>query len=252
VAAPLSVVGGWLVAVALVLVPMPRSLRYRLRLAAPTAARRADRFAGAALPLIAAAILALLVATLRPGSPPSLRLWLVGAAIGLATGVPFALERRSLRRRVSAIAPLAEPSAVGAHTTAGTRAAAEALDGGDTAGAETLLAPLVEAGSDPEALRLAALLSARTGRARAARLQALSAAQLDPARWDALLDTGVALCRRGRFAEGVRLLERGAELSGRSRPALLLLAAGDATAGRLREAASALDEANGVSEPRPR
>jgi Flp pilus assembly protein TadD len=110
----------------------------------------------------------------------------------------------------------------------------------------------MEAGSDPEALRLAALLSARTGRARAARLQALRAAQLDPARWDALLDTGVALCRRGRFAEGVRLLERGAELAGRSQPALLLLAAGDATAGRLREAVSVLDEANGVSEPRPR
>lgn len=239
--------GAWPLAVVVALVPMPRTLRYRLRLAAPEAARRADLLAGAALPVILVAVVGLLVAAIPPGVPPALRLWSVGAAIGLATGIPFALERRGLRRRAASIPPLAEPTAVGAHTSAATRAAAEALDRGDTAGAGAMLVPLLEGEPDPESLRLAAVLSARSGRARDARFRALRAAQLDGARWDALLDTGAALCRRGRFADGVRLLERGAELSGRSPAALLVLAAGSAMAGRLREAAAAMDEAEGVA-----
>ncbi|TMD09512.1 MAG: hypothetical protein E6J03_01580 [Chloroflexi bacterium] len=239
--------GAWPLAVVIALLPMPRSLRYRLRLATPGAARRADRLAATALPVIVVATLALLVAAIAPGTAASLRLWSVGAAIGLATGIPFVLERRGLRRRVATLPPLPEPAALGAHTAEATRAVAEALDRGDAAAARTLLVPLLEADPEPEALRLAALLAARAGRARDAGLQALRAAQLDTARWDALLDTGAALCRRGRFGEAVRLLERGAELSGRSRPALLLLASADATAGRLREAVAALDEAEGVS-----
>ncbi len=240
----------WPLAVVLALLPMPRSLRHRWRLAAPAAARGADRLAAAALPAVVTATLALLGAALLPATPPPLRLWSVGAAVGLATGIPFTAERRGLRRRVNAIPALAEPAAAGPHTTARTRPAAEALDRGDPGAAAALLEGLAEAGADPEALRLAALAAARTGRVRAARLAALRAAQLDPARWDALLDTGAVLCRRGRFAEGVRLLERGAELSGRSPAALLVLAAGDAAAGRLREAVGALDEAAGVSRYR--
>jgi predicted Zn-dependent protease len=240
----------WLLAAMLALLPMPRSLRYRWRLTAPGAAGRADRIAAAALPVIAVATAAPLCAALLPATPPLLRLWSAGAAVGLATGIPFAMERRSLRRRVVGIPPPAEPVAVGVHTTALTRPAAEALDGGDPEPAAALPGALDdEEVRDPEVLRLAALAAARTGRVRAARLAALRASQLDPARWDALLDTGAALCRRGRFAEGVRLLERGAELSGRSPAALRVLAAGDALAGRLREAVSALDEAGGVSGP---
>jgi len=242
----------WVLAAMLALLPMPRSLRYRWRLTAPGAARRADRIAAAALPVIAVATLALLCAAILPATPAPLRLWSAGAAVGLATGIPFAMERRSLRRRVAGIPPLAEPVAAGMHTTPLTRHAAEALDGGDPGPAAALPGALDdedEEGRDPEVLRLAALAAVRTGRVRAARLAALRASQLDPARWDALLDTGVALCRRGRFAEGVRLLERGAELSGRSPAALLVLAAGDAVAGRLREAASALEEAGRVSGP---
>ncbi|MEA2671161.1 MAG: hypothetical protein QOG45_1381 [Chloroflexota bacterium] len=240
----------WVLAVARAVLPAPRSLRYRLRLTAPAAARRADRLAAAALPVIAVATLALLGAALLPATPPPLRLWSAGAAVGLVTGIPLAMERRGLRRRVAGIPPLAEPVAVGAHTTTPTRAAAEALDRGDPAPAAALPGALDDGqGRDPEALRLVALAAARTGRVGAARLAALRASQLDPARWDALLDTGAALCRRGRFAEGVRLLERGAELSGRSPAALLVLAAGSAVAGRLREAVGALDEAGGVSGP---
>jgi tetratricopeptide (TPR) repeat protein len=239
----------WPAALALALLPMPRSLRHRLRLALPGAARRADRLAAAALPAIAVASLALLMAAALPGSPTSLRLWSLGAAAGLATGIPFALERRRLRRRAGGIPAPREPEAVGPHTAESTRGAAEALDAGDLPRAAALLEPLREA-RDPEVLRLAALVSARAGRARAARLEALGAAQLDPARWDALLDVGSSLCRRGRFAEGVRLLQRGAELSGRSPAALLALASGEAVAGRLHEAVSALDEAGGVSGPR--
>jgi hypothetical protein len=240
----------WVLTAILALLPMPRSLRYRWRLTAPGAARGTDRIAAAALPVIAVATVALLGAALLPATPPPLRLWSVGAAAGLATGIPFAMERRSLHRRVAGIPPPAEPVAVGVHTTALTRPAAEALDGGDPEPAAALPGALDdEQGRDPEVLRLAALAAARTGRVRAARLAALRASQLDPARWDVLLDTGAALCRRGRFAEGVRLLERGAELSGRSPAALRVLAAGDAVAGRLREAVSALDEAGGVSGP---
>jgi tetratricopeptide (TPR) repeat protein len=217
------------------------------------AARRADRLAAAALPILTLATLALLLLAAVPrtvGGVP--RLWLLGAAIGLATGLPFALERRTLRRRAAAIPPLVDPPALGTHTTGPEAAVAGAVDRGDLGTAQAMLVPLLEDGSNPEALRLGALIAARRGEVRAARLQALRAAQLDPSRWDALLDTGAALCRRGRFAEGVRLLNRGAELAGRSRPALLVLAAGHATAGQLREAVSAFDEARGLSAPRGR
>ena len=244
--------GAFLLGIVLALVPMPRGLRYRLRLRAPAAARRADRLAGAALPVIVGAVVALLVAAIPPGTAPSLRLWSVGAAVGLATGIPFALERRGWRRRVATLPPLVEPAAAGPHTTEATRAAAEALDRGDATATGELLAPLLGAEPQPEPLRLAALVSARAGRSRDARLQALRASQLDPERWDVLLDVGVALCRRGRFADGVRLLERGAELSGRSRPTLLLLASGEAIAGRLRDAVTVLDEIEGVSRGRRR
>jgi hypothetical protein len=243
--------GAWPLALVLALLPMPRSLRYRVRLGAPLAARRADVLATAALPLIVVGVLALLTAAIPPSTAPSLRLWSVGAAIGLASGIPFALDRRALRRRVASLPPPPEPRAVGTRTDEATRAAAETLDRGDDAGAGALLAAL-EGEPDPERLRLAALLAARAGRGRAARLQALRASQLDAGRWDVLLDVGAALCRRGRFADGVRLLERGAEVSGRSRPALLLLASGEAIAGRLREAASVLDEIEGVSRDRRR
>lgn len=207
--------GAWPLAVVLALLPMPRTPRYRLRLAAPAAAARADRLAATALPVIVVATLGLLAAAIAPGTPSSLRLWSVGAAIGIATGIPFALERRMLRRRAASIPPLPEP--------------------------------VLEADPGPDGLRSEALLAAHAGRGREARLLALRAAQIDPGRWDVLLDTGAALCRRGRFADGVRLLERGVDLSRRSRPALVLLAAGAATAGRLKEAAAAMDEAEGVS-----
>jgi hypothetical protein len=244
-------VGDLLLGIVLALVPMPRGVRYRLRLRAPGAARRADRLAGAALPVIGITVVGLLVAAIPPGPPTSLRLWSVGAAVGLATGIPFALERRGWRRRIATLPPLAEPVASGPHTGEATRAAAEALDRGDVAAAGALLAEL-EDEPDPERLRLAALHAARAGRGGAARLQALRASQLDPGRWDVLLDAGVALCRRGHFTAGVRLLERGVELSGRSRPALLLLASGEAVAGRLREAVTVLDEIEGVSRGRRR
>lgn len=242
----------WLAAVGIALLPMPRGLRYRWRLAAPGAAARADRIAGTALAALWIGILALLLAGAWPGQQPSLRLWCAGAAVGLATGLPYVLERRSLRRRLATLAPLVEPAAAGPHTTDATRTVAEALDHGDLAAAAELLGPGVERSDDPEALRLGALLAARRGTVRPARMLALRAAQVDPARGDALLDAGAALCRRGRFPEGLRLLERGAELSGRSRSALTLLATGAATAGRLREAAAALDEAEGVSGRRRR
>jgi tetratricopeptide (TPR) repeat protein len=240
--------GSILGAVALVLLPMPRTLRYRLRLRAPVVSRRADRLADATLPVMLLAILALVVAAAWPRPPGGLpRLWPAGAALGLATGVPFAVERRGLRRRVAGVPPLDEPAAHGPHTGSVEGPAATAVEAGDVVLALEMLEPLLEGRPTPEALRLRALLAARGGDVRAARLHALHAAHVDPHRWDALLDVGIALCRRGRFAEGARLLERGVELSGRSPAALETLAAGRAAAGRLHEAAAALDEAEGVS-----
>jgi thioredoxin-like negative regulator of GroEL len=57
--------------------------------------------------------------------------------------------------------------------------------------------------------------------------------------------TGLALVQRGRFGEGNRLLERAAEVSRGHHRAELMLAHGMRTAGRLREAAEALDRLSG-------
>jgi thioredoxin-like negative regulator of GroEL len=57
--------------------------------------------------------------------------------------------------------------------------------------------------------------------------------------------TGLALAQRGRFGEGVRLLERAAEVSTGHHRAELMLAHGTLLAGRLREAAEALDRSRG-------
>ena len=245
----LSALGG----VALAVLPMPRSLRHRLRLRAPTAARCADRLADAALPAIVLALLGLALAVACPRTPAGVpRLWLAGAALGLATGIPFATERRQLRRRARGLGQPPDPLPRGPHTTAREAAVVEAIEAGDDAVARERLDPLLAAAPAVEPLRLGALLEARRGAGGASRVLALRAVQLDARRWDVLLDAGAALCRRGRFQDGLQLLERAVELSGRSRHALLVLAAGQAVSGRLREASATLDEADGLSEARRR
>jgi Flp pilus assembly protein TadD len=121
------------------------------------------------------------------------------------------------------------------------------MEWGDLAGARERVDLLLAGGPTAEALRQRALLEARGGASRAARLLAQRAVQVDPRRWDALLDVGAVLCNRGRFRDGLQLLERGVELSERSGRALLVLAAGQAVAGRLHEASATLDEADRLS-----
>lgn len=243
----LSALGG----VALALLPMPRSLRHRLRLGAPAAARCADRLADAATPAIVLALLTLAGTATWPHPPGGVpRLWLAGAALGLATGIPFTAERRRLRRRVRGLGQPPEPRPRGPHTTARELPVVEALEADDDRLARERLGALLAGAPGAEALRLAALLEAGRGAAGAARLLAVRAVQDDARRWDALLDAGSALCRRGRFRDGLHLLERAAELSGRCRRALLVLAAGQAVSGRLREASAILDEVDRLNAAR--
>jgi Flp pilus assembly protein TadD len=94
-------------------------------------------------------------------------------------------------------------------------------------------------------LRSGAMACAVLRDQRAARALALRAVQLDPLRWEVAAQTGLALAQRGRFGEGVRLLERAAEVSKAHHRAELMLAQGTLLAGRLREAAEALDRSRG-------
>jgi len=230
---------------ALALVPVPRPLRYRLRLRFPAAAPRADALADRAILviLVAAVACAVLAAGPHRWLPAGVdRFWLVGAGLGFALGIPFALDRRVLRRRLRDLPPLeipAPPLAVAGDPHA---PAAAALAAGDPAEAALLLAPAVAADPpDVDALRLAALAAVAIGDWRVARACALRAVKVDPGRWQVLVEIGTALCRGGRFSDGVRMLEQAVQSSRGSPSAQFALAQGLATAGRLREAVAILD-----------
>lgn len=229
------------------------------RARSPGASRRLDRLADAS-PLILAGLCAVaVVAAVLPSAalPPGLdRVWLIGAAVGLATGVPFAADRRSLRRRVRDLPPAPDPLAVAPAPGAPHREAALALAAGDVdAAVAALTGPLAAADPpDVEAHRLRGLAAAAAGDRRTARAYALRTQQLDGARWDALTDTGLVLCRGGNGREGRRLLLRAVDVSAGDPAAEMALAQGLAMSGRLRDAVAALDRATGRGRPlrRPR
>jgi hypothetical protein len=221
---------------------MPRPTRYRLRMRHPQAARVSDAAADHALPLLLLLIFALLLAGLRPGLDSALRLFWIGSAFGLLTGVPLVHERRRLRRRLRELPPVADPldelrAALPDHP-----AAAAVADGDPQLGLAQ-----VEAldRDDPVRLRVGAMASALLGDAKGARARALRAVQVEPPVWEVPAATGLQLCRLGRFGEGVRLLERAVEASGGTWRAELMLAHGMALAGRLRDAVEALDRSQG-------
>jgi len=228
----------WVGGVLLGAVPMPRPLRYRIRLRHPAAAHVSDAVADRMLGVLLVVALLLFVIGIRPGMDGALRLFWIGSALGLLTGVPLVMERRSLRRRLRALPPVTDPleellRALPEHP------AALALQRGDPGEALRLVREAPR--DDPDALRAGAMACAVQRDQRTARALALRAVQLDAARWPVASQTGLALAQRGRFGEGVRLLERGAEVSGGHHHAELLLAHGMLLAGRLRDAAEALD-----------
>jgi hypothetical protein len=242
VAAARVPLAAWVGGVALALAPMPRPTRYRLRLRHPVAARASDQLADHALPvlLLVAAVLGLI--GLLPGTNPALRLFWIGSALGLLTGLPFVVERRRLRGRLRELPPVRDPLDDLAAALPDDPAASFLRDGDPQAA----LADVARRDrDDPAALRIGALAAAMVGDETTARGRALRAVQVEPPVWEVPAATGLCLCRQGRFGEGVRLLVRAGDVAGGHYWAELMLAHGMALAGRLRDAAEALDRAQG-------
>jgi hypothetical protein len=230
--------GEWLGGALLGAVPMPRPVRYRLRLRHPGAARRGDAVADRMLPVLLVVALLLAVIGVRPSMDPAFRLFWIGSALGLLTGLPLVHERRRLRRRLRSLPAVADPveelvralpSAHALHSDPGA-----ALRSVETA-----------ARDDPVALRVGAMACALLGDQKGARARALRAVQVDRSQWEVPSQTGLALARAGHFGEGIRLLERGVDVSGGHHRAELMLATGMRMAGRLRDAVEAFDRARG-------
>ncbi len=232
----------WVGGFALGVAPMPRPARYRLRMRHPRAARCSDALAEYALVTLLGLIVVLLVLGLRPGLDAALRLFWVGSAFGLLTGLPYVVERRGLRRRLATLPPVHDPVEEMCAALPDEPAVAR-LRAGDPAGALTVVPGRDR--DDPVGLRVGAMAAAMAGDLKAARARALRAVQVEPPVWEVPAQTGLYLCRTGRFGEGIRLLERAVEVSGGHHRAELMLAHGMAQAGRLRDAVDALDRIQG-------
>ncbi|TMC47683.1 MAG: hypothetical protein E6J14_15070 [Chloroflexi bacterium] len=228
---------GWVGGALLAATPMPRPVRYRLRLRHADAARSADAIAGAALPVVLTTVVLTAVLAAVPVVAAGLRPLWAGVAIGLLTGVPFVLERRGLRRRLQGMTLPPDP--------------VDQLP--DDIDLDAVVATVRSAGDAPDldGMRVLALATASVGDSRSARAYALRTAQLDPERWEVLLETGWTLCLRGRFGEGVRLLDRASQLRSGDPRSERVHAAGLLLAGRLRDAVAALNRAEGRPGERP-
>jgi tetratricopeptide (TPR) repeat protein len=232
-----------------------RRISGRHWLRGPSQAGWLDSLVGASAYLLPASAAVAGAAALLPSDrlPPGLdRAWLVGAALGLASGIPFFAERRRLRRQLRDLPRPDDPLAATALRGQAHAEAVTALAGGDGALAARLLSPALENDApDAEAMRLRALAAVSSGEDRVARAYAIRASQVDPLRWDAAVDAGLALCQRGRFREGLPLLRRAVELSGDDPRAELALAQGEAMAGRLRDAVHSQERSRGGRAGRP-
>jgi tetratricopeptide (TPR) repeat protein len=234
--------GEWFGGAVIGVLPMPRPVRYRIRMRHPDAARASDAIADRMLPVLLVVAFLLFVIGIRPGMDSAIRFFFIGSALGLLTGAPFVIERRQLRARLRGLPPAADPVAemLGA---LGDDAAAIALRRNDPDAAVACVRDMDR--DDPYALRIGAMACAMLRDQRAARALALRAVQLDPAAWEVPAQTGLVLSLRGRFGEGNRLLERAAEVSHGHHRAELMLAQGMRLAGRLREAVEAYERASG-------
>ena len=177
---------------------------------------------GAAL-LAVAAVLGRPVAAARP--------LLLAVALGLLTGVPLAVERRALRRRLRRLPAQPDPRRV--VVPAGRRHADAwlALGRGEDAAAVAGLG----GDEDADAEHLRALVAAAAGRVAATRGHVAAALRSGAPRQVAA-EAGLLLVRAGRFGPGLALVEAAGE------PTLsATLADALRTAGRLREAEAVLD-----------
>jgi tetratricopeptide (TPR) repeat protein len=232
----------WAGGLALAVLPMPRPARYRLRLRHPRAAQATDRIADHAFPVLMLSAGVLATVGFLPGLDPAFRLFWLGSAVGLLTGVPFVHERRQLRRRLRDLPPVHDPLDE-LQAALPEDPAVALLVAGDARAALALVGERDR--DDPAALRIGAMAAATLGDTKAARARALRAVQVEPPVWEVPAQTGLLLCQSGRFGEGVRLLERAADVAEGHYRAELMLAHGMALAGRLRDAVDALDRAQG-------
>lgn len=240
--APRTTAGTWAAGALLALTPMPRPVRYRRRLRHPQVARASDRLADRVLPVLLLVIAAFVAIGLLPRTDAALRLFWLGSAFGLLTGLPYVAERRQLRRRLRDLPPLPDPLDNLRAALPDDRAAALLLAGDPQA---ALAEVEGRDRHEPAALRVGAMAAAVLGDDKAARARALRAVQVEPPVWQVPAETGLYLCGQGRFGEGIRLLERGTEVAQGHHWAELMLARGMALAGRLRDAVDALDRAQG-------
>ena len=229
----------------LLLVPLPRAIRGRLRLRHPGAAQTSDAvFERLAAPLVAAGVICFTLGVIT-----SLPVYFDGLGLGFLSGVPFVVERRRARRRLAALPPMPPPLLPAACPDV-SMSVLDALRDGRAAEALAALPPL--SADDPAPLLWArALAAASAGDERTARACAVRCLQLDPALRHVLSDAGLALCRRGRFTPGLRLLERATEAEGGADPrARRALVEGRRLAGRLHDAVAALEDHDRRGLPR--
>ena len=232
----------WMHGVLLAVAPIPRTWRYRLRRRSPLAARASDALADRALTLMLLLIALCAGFGVRPNLSPNLRISWLGSAFGLLTGLAYVHERRQLRRRLRELPPAGDPLAEVATVLPDVPAACDLAAGRASA---ALAAASAMDRDSPVGLRIGALAAAALDDQRSARARALRAVQVDASQWDVASGVGLVLCDRGRFGEGIRLLERGADASDGAWRAELMLAQGLAMAGRLRDAVEAFDRSQG-------
>jgi hypothetical protein len=229
----------------LLLIPMPRAVRGRLRLRHPGAAETSDAvFERLAAPLVAAGLVCFALGVIT-----SLPVYFGGLGLGFLSGVPFVIERRRARRRLAALPPMPSPLLPAAGPDVST-SVLDALREGRAADALAALPPLT-AGDPAPLLWARALAAAGAGDEHTARACAVRCLQLDPRLRHVLSDAGLALCRRGRFTPGLRLLERATEAEGAADPrARRALVEGRRLAGRLHDAVAALEDHDRRGLPR--
>jgi hypothetical protein len=235
-------------ALVLALAVLGSGLRHRLRLEHPRWARAADAAADRVVLVLGVLVACTVVlAVLAPGPADAsggVRILAGGAAIGLLTGVPFAVERRDARRRLREAPPPREPLPLPPFEADGDDpdiAAALATLETDPAASLGLLGELDPAAASAADLRVRAAAAALLGDGRLARACALRCIQLDPGRGDDLASVGLLLARGGRFREGIRVLERAIEAAPELTQPRLALVEALRLAGRLREAVNALE-----------
>ncbi|HET9050121.1 MAG TPA: hypothetical protein VFO60_00360 [Candidatus Dormibacteraeota bacterium] len=234
--------------------------RRRFRLAHPAgsalAAAVADRLTWI---LLAGVAVCAVIAVLAPGGDDAssgVRLAGIGAAVGLLTGVPFVVERRTQRRRLRLAAPprpaLPLPPAPGETVQ---EKEARALLASDPRAALDRLGELDATAPRLTDLRVRGAAAAMAGDTRLATACALRCLQLDEAAAYDATAIGLLLLSRLRFRAAVRVLERAVDAAPEAEQPRAALVEALRLCGRLRDAVEALDAGGNAGRsstaPRP-